>query len=334
MRSILFILAVVLACWNLFLSSALADDPIYAPVAHSELQALRWNGVAYESEWTYNHPTSTLYPVQLVGVVINNPSDMLDYSLSAASPRWQTFIQAIDPSDFGGTALYMMQKNVKGEAQYYSDSEWLDEMDRLNNLTYGGEEVTLRYGDKVRIEAKSPGLYYKGKFNINEQHMKSSDYDFSITVLERDVAPDVANITLADLKSSDDTSFLFDETRATGCEHYQASLVHLDDLLLEDANDWATNGVVTVKQGDLTFGMKLGLDAALASIDAESLETNPFGVTAILDQEGDVSAGYRLWLTSASGLTTVPEPGSLLLLLGALAGLLVWRARSWRQSTR
>jgi hypothetical protein len=165
--------------------------------------------------------------------------------------------------------------------------------------------------------------------------MKSSAYDFSITILQRGTTPTAASLQLSDLKDASN-NFIFDATRQTGCEHYQGSLVHLDNLLLTNPANWALGGTVVVKQGDLTFSMLLGLDSALAAINPSDLQSNPFSVTAILDQE-DTSApftgGYRLWLTNAGDLTVVPEPDTLALLAtGVLAGLMLWRCRSRRHT--
>ena len=133
-------------------------------------------------------------------------------------------------------------------------------------------------------------------------------------------------IELSDLKDTND-DYIFDATREAGCEHYQGSLVHLDNLLLVDPANWALDGEVTVTKNGLTFGMKLGIDADLLSIDSGLLATTPFSVTAILDQESsDFTTGYRLWLTNAGDLiVAVPEPGTVVLAIVAMLALLPWR---------
>ena len=93
--------------------------------------------------------------------------------------------------------------------------------------------VKVRSGCRIRVEAKVPGFFFRGKKNVNTQHSGDPANEFSITILERDVQPIVSHITLSELFTNEDT-FLFDETRATGPEHYQASLVHLSNLLLVD----------------------------------------------------------------------------------------------------
>ncbi|MCD4728644.1 MAG: PEP-CTERM sorting domain-containing protein [Pirellulales bacterium] len=350
MKSVLS--STVLVCSFLLALPAMADA--YTPTLHSEYQAVTGDDPKGDPAWPLS---GSPYPIQLLGVVINNPEDMSDYGVYSSDMDdptwWQTYIQALPagvyggqtvaPNDYGGTALYMRVRHPWIEsASFYSDSGWAAEMERLNYPTDvgTGEPVTtpLKYGDVIMVQAKAPGLFFRGKYNINEQHNVDTSKDFYITILQRDTTPTVASpddFTLADLKDASD-NFIFNEDRLAGCEHYQASLVSLDSLLLVDAANWALDGTVMVKQTvegiERTFPMKLGLDDDLASIDAELLETTPFSVTAILDQEdydAPYTGGYRLWLTNASNLTVVPEPGSLALLVaGGLAALLLWRRRS------
>lgn len=329
MKSVLS--STVLVCSFLLALPAIASEVTYTPIRHSDYQAVYDDGSAAWPGEDASGNGLLEYSITLFGVVINNPADMLDYSVSASSPKWQVFIQATEEAvafgDFGGTALYMMRDNFGDGSQYYTNAKWGEELERIGGFT-------LQYGDLVRVDARAPGMNFKGKYNVNEKHNKSPDYDFEITVIGSST-PKAASITLADLKDTNN-DFIFREDRQAGCEHYQASLVSLNGLLLDGADDWALDGTVTVKQTvegiERTFSMKLGLDNDLASIDAELLETTPFSVTAILDQEDNYCApytgGYRLWLTSASNLDVVPEPGSLALLVaGGLAAMLLWRRR-------
>jgi hypothetical protein len=311
------------------LPSVVSAQVTYTPITHSAFQAVLDEEDAGKPAWPGKDVEP--YPIELTGVVVNNPGNMLNYNNAASFPQWQVYIQAQAgaPGDFGGTALYMLKYSwIPG--QQYTDTEWANEMNRVNYpLNLSGQQVStpLQYGDVVKVDAKAPGLFYNGKYNVNEKHMKSPDYDFSITVLARDTVPSAASITLEDLKNSDNT-FIFDDKRATGCEHYQGSLVHLDSLLLTDPLDWELGKTVTVRQGSLTFPMIVGLDSAFSSVDPFVLQTSPFSVTAIMDQESaDLTSGYRFWLTEGANLTvsSVPEPSGLAMLAaGGLAGFWIW----------
>ncbi len=340
----------------LFGLSGLAEAQItYTPTLHNQYQAVNSSGT---SAW----PSSgSPYSIAMIGVVINNPGDMLYYSddpvspYYSASPQWQVYIQAANEAkaytgfegdDFGGTALYMRRFTPWGSppTDLFPADAWAAEMERLNYPLYDltGTQVTdpLQRGDLILVQARAPGMFYNGKYNINTKHTNLESNEFYVTILQRGLTIDVPTITLAHLKNPDD-SFIFDETRATGCEHYQASLVHLDNLLLDDdPTNWALNNTVTVRQGNLTFSMQLGIDPSLALIDATALVTNPFSITAILNQEdpGSVDGyvgAYRLWLTSVGDLTTIPEPGTAMLAVlgfGLVLGTL--RRRSIRGAGR
>jgi len=332
MRSLFF--STLAAC--LFLVPPLAFAVDYPYTTFSALEAVYDDGQsAYGGSG----------PISLVGVVINNPLDMLDGAM-----QWQTYVQALPAGtyggytvvtgDFGGAAMYMTKYFTDWShgypptvSQLYNDVEWSNEMDRLN---YPGDptklQPSLRYGDVVVVRAGAPGLFYGGKFNINEQHDASPSKDFSITILDHGTTPAAADITLAKLKDISN-QYIFAENRATGCEHYQGSLVTLSGLQLVDPNaSWTANSTVVVKQLGAdgitrTFDLLLGLDSGLLSKNPHS---SLFDVTAILDQEDGTApytGGYRLWLTSAS-LLTVPEPGTLVLLVSGLIGL---AAYAWRK---
>jgi hypothetical protein len=291
-------------------------------------------------------------PCKFYGVVINNPLDMS----SNGSGWWQTFIQAVPAglygnqqvpapaegqiADFGGTAVYMHRFNKV----FPEGRSWQGDKDRVNYpKMYDGSSIPtnkpLRRGDVVMVDARAPGMFRLGKYNINDQHYVDESKQFNFTILQRDYALTAPTIHLDNLKDDDPNNFnhyLFDTDRTLedNCEHYQGSLVHLDNLVL-NSGTWAADGTVQVKQlgmGDLTFNLKLGLDSELTSTLVQSLVADhPFSITAILDQEDDPAKpfdpgsdsrfidNYRLWLTNRADLSIVPEPGTFLLL--AMAGL-------------
>lgn len=304
-----------------------ADAQSFTPTKHSEYQAVDASGFP-----AWPPGGGPPYPIEMTGVVINNPWDMLNYT-TAPSPQWQVYIQTTAADDFGGTALYMRRYTPWPPfTDLYPGTGWDDEIDRLNYPVYEptGTPVTepLRRGDRIKVQAEAPGLFYNGKYNINTQHSNDPNKEFHITILERDMTPVTSDIDLSALKHADD-SFIFDSTRATGCEHYQASLVHLDNLRLDNPEDWALydpDNPLIVRQGSLTFPMVLGTDPDLLSVNANALHDTPFSLTAILDQEGsDPTTGYRLWLTNAADLgfptTIIPEPGTATIF--GLGGLLI-----------
>jgi uncharacterized protein (DUF2141 family) len=291
------------------------QEPSYTPVTSSQLQAVNSDGSSY---FATIHPTSSLYPVQYIGVVVNNPADMEPLYPSAQDGQdgqFQVFVQALPggtyggytvaPGDFGGTALYVGQTVPWNPSENFSDAEWQEDLNFLG-------ASTLTTGDVVLVQANAPGLEYDGKYNVNVQHwntIENPQYGFSITVLGQ-TTPAAAAISLASLVQPNGTQ-IFDPTMATGCEHYKGSLVHLDDLLLTDPGDWGLGNTVTIQQGNLTFPMQVGLDSGLASLNPQTLSTRPFSITAVVDQEavtGDDTTGFSVWLTNSANLT-MAAPG-------------------------
>ncbi|MGW8258228.1 MAG: hypothetical protein ACWGMZ_12135, partial [Thermoguttaceae bacterium] len=127
-------------------------------------------------------------------------------------------------------------------------------------------------------------------------------------------------IDLEDVKNVDDT-FKFVQDRLSGAEHYQGTLVSLQNVSLQNAAGWENDGTVTIIQGALTLEIKLGLNGF------DGLPpTGTFNVCGIFDQESyDYTSGYRLWVTDPGWITPVPEPGALAMMGTLLLSLLVWR---------
>jgi hypothetical protein len=302
----------------------------------SEMQAVKADGSSVWSIPTWGAEAEQGYI--LTGVVLNNPADMLDstpnYIPSAEGTlwqlgaQWQIYVQTVDPSDFGGAAVYIAQNYgnhvwhwdssdfATSTSYSYTNEEWEDEIERISLLG------TLQAGDLIEIHARG-GLFYKGKYNVNEQHDNDPIYDFEIIRLGHLGLPDPTLISLADVKNPDDT-FKFVQDRSSGAEHYQATLVELKNVSIVDASGWGANGTVTISDGALTLAMQLGL----TGFDSMSAPTGSFDVWGIFDQEGsNYTSGYRLWVTDAGQITLVPEPSILALLAGAVFGMFVLKLR-------
>jgi len=260
------------------------------------------------------------FPITMRGIVLNNPEDMLDSTFDTPGflgAQWQVFVQTDIDGDFGGTAVWMGQKygNIRGDAGYnYSQPDWEAEMDRVN-YPQGMANPPLRAGDVVEVSTPG-GLFFNGKYNINETHDNDPAADFTITRLGSGSLPTPASITLADVKDSTDT-FIFQEDRLSGAEHYQGTLVELSQVSL--AGPWGgANDTVTVTDGNgRTFPVRFGLNP---DFDLTIAPSGQFSVVGIFDQEdpndgsNTFTDNYRLWVMDPGQFAQVPEPGSLLLL--------------------
>lgn len=311
------------------------DWPTVPLLDHETVQAVNGDGSAAFS------PNGQ--PFRLRGIVLNNPADMLDSTpnfipwndddppLFALGAQWQIFVQSIDPADQAGTAVFMAQNYgnfpfIADSAASYTDSEWLAEMERINP---GG---ALQAGTLVEIRARA-GLPFAGKYNVNEAHFNDPSADFEIVVLDLNHGlPEPVPITLADVKDSSD-AFLFDPTRQSGAELFQARLVKLGGVRIADATGWESDGDVTLTD-DLghTLPLHLGLNPDLAAL---APPTGFFDVVGIFNQEsfGGGQDGYELWVMRADAFTAVPEAGGMMLAASAvLVGGVILRRRRSRRS--
>ncbi len=283
---------VLAAVLTLALGAIAKAAPSVAEVTHSEFQAVDAGG-----EHTYNATDK----VTLEGILLHNPADMLDptpddtitqmFNLGGA---WQIFFQGEGP-DHAGTAVWLGQlyNNLPWVAADggYTNEEFVAELARLNSARFGP-------GDRIRVTGYF--LSYKGKLNINEQHNKNSDRDFTVELVERGAGlPRPEVITLDDLKDSND-DFIFDPTRRSGCEHYQARLTKIKDVHFVDATAWSPNAELTITDGIRTFPVKLGRGNGIYA--GSNNLTEPFDIIGIVDQEGtDLTRGYRLYVMNYDG---------------------------------
>ncbi len=294
---------VVVLLWSCGQVAVRAQEPDWSSMSctlHSAYQAVDADG-----DGTF--PTD--HAIKMRGVILNRPGDMLD-ATPGADPfmggQWQQYIQAVDANDFGGTALWMGQNIGKIMGTHpvgsYLDAEWLAEVDRLNHDPATGRG--FRPGDLVEVRARAPGLFNRGKTNINEQHVTDPEADFDIVLIQANYGlptPQVA--PLSDLKDDWD-QFIFHWTRAIGNEYYQATAVRINSVTFTSTANWAPGGQLTIEDGTgRTFPVLLGRGEGFTLYDPPS---GSFDIVGILDQEDkDTSdgfkAGYRLWVMDYDG---------------------------------
>lgn len=262
-----------------------------AEVTHWQLQAVGEDGVG-----TY----SATDKVIITGIVLNNPEEILNPTPSSVGMggQWQIYIQG-EANDHAGTAVYMGQNySIAGGSGNYTDEELLSELCRVNHDPNTG--YTFAAGDRVRIT----GWYkfYRGKLNVNEKHQVEPEFDLDIELVTPVVGlPQPETITLDLVKDSTD-QYIFDETRLTGCEYYQARLVRVDDVNIIDPENWVPSGTVTISDNTgRTFPVKLGIGDGITRYPCP---TGQIDVIAIFDQECSSSpytGGYRLWVPDYDG---------------------------------
>jgi hypothetical protein len=276
----------------ILVTSVKSDEPTVAEVTHQQLQAVDSDGVG-----TYDDTDKVI----INGIVLNSPEEMLDPTPGAPAylgGQWQIYIQG-EGSDHAGTAVYLGQYYARaGGSGNYTDEQLLSELCSINHDPNTG--YTFAAGDRVKVT----GWYkfYRGKTNVNEKHQVEPMFDFEVELLKPAVGlPQPELITLNIVKDGGD-QFIFDQSRLTGCEYYQARLVRVDDVNIIDPNFWSPDGTVTIRDNTgRTFPVKLGIG------DGFTRYTCPIGqidVIAIFDQECSSSpytGGYRLWVTNYDG---------------------------------
>jgi len=267
-------------------------DPTVAFASHTEFQAVDGTG-----EQTY----AATDKVILEGILLNGPADMLDPTpddgiteLFNLGGQWQIYFQG-EGDDHAGTAVWLGQlyNNLPWVMPDggYTNEEFIAELTRINAARFCP-------GDRIRVTGYF--LSYKGKLNINEQHNKHPDHDFTIELLERGVGlPKPEPVTLDELKDDQDR-FIFDSDRLWGGEYYQGRLVKIEDVNVVDPNGWGPAGELMVTDGHRTLPVKLGRGNGIYA-GSYNL-TEPFDVIGILDQESlDLRSGYRLYVMNYDG---------------------------------
>ena len=282
--------SLILVILMTYSSVVLADDP--TPVTHWDFQAVKADG---SSSFDDAGP----WQVALEGIILNNPEEWLDPTPDpTVAPwfmggQWEIFIQG-EENDHAGTACWMGQNYANGPGDYsYTNEEWLAEICRLNRDPDTG--YIFRAGDRVRVTGTY--LFYAGKLNINENHETDPLFDFKVELIKPAVGlPQPEEIHISDLKNPDNSE-IFDATRMTGGEYYQARLVRIEDVNVVDPENWGPENTITIQDSNgLTFPIKLGIGDGISRYNCPTGQIDAIG---ILDQESpdyppDPTKGYRL----------------------------------------
>lgn len=271
---------------------------------HCNLQAVTSTGA---SAWSGSPPFT------MTGILLTDPGEMLDatphfvpynggtgsYQLGA---EWQIVFQAEEPGDRGGTACYIgqcygnMPWNHSDDLSY-SNAAWTAEALRLN---FDPETMhSFHAGDLIQVTANSCA-FYGGKLNINETHHIDPAFDFTISlVTSNDGLPEPEVITLADVKQADD-SYIFDQTRATGGEHWQGMRVRLSNLTLLTTNGWNPTNAWGTRLCTATDGTGRTFPLRTPRYSLGSAPSGVFDAIGVLNQESGSGSqgtnGYELFV--------------------------------------
>jgi hypothetical protein len=217
---------------------------------------------------------------EIVGIVLNNPEDMLD-----PSSQWQIFLQG-EGGDTGGTAAWA--------GAFYQGSSWASELARLNASGF-------RAGDRVRITGFVAAV--GGKANINERHSADPDLNFTVELLDANVGLPAAELTMiAEMNT-------FDANREVGGERHQGRRIRIEAVNL-DSGTWGANEHLWIYDANAPGET---LELVLGNLDFGSFAPNTwFHVTGIGNQEPQFSGGpvpgtgltdgYQVWVTDKSGI--------------------------------
>lgn len=312
------------AALSLLLVLAAAVLPVPAAgETHSNLQAVTSTGA---SAWTGS------FPYTIRGVLLCDPGEMLDSSPHflpwdgganqfRMGGEWQITFQAVEPGDRGGTTCWMGQNY--GNMPFHHNSElsytneaWVSEILRLNF-----DPATLhrfRAGDLIEVTARQ-SLFYGGKRNINEGHDIDPASNFDLRLLTADYGlPAPETVTLADLmQPGGDPNVpaswpaVFDQTRATGGEHYQGMRVRINNLALVTTNGWNPANLWGARLCTGTDGEGRFFSLRHPRYSVGSAPTNQFDVIGILSQEsgsgGQGTNGYELFVQQVLPHNPAPE---------------------------
>jgi hypothetical protein len=279
---------------------------------HSNLQAVTATGT---SAW--NGP----FPITLTGVLLCDPEEMLDFTPNFLSwnnganagkmgGEWQITFQAVEAGDRGGTTCWMGQNYANrvpphDDAFSYSNPAWVSEILRLNYDPATGHK--FRASDLIQITANQ-ALFFGGKRNINEGHDVDPAANFEIALLTANCGlPTPEVITLADVMqpggtAADPSSWpaIFDQTRATGGEHWQGMRVRLNHLTLVSTNGWNPTNLWGARLCTVTDDAGRYFNLRHPRYSLGPAPTNQFDALGIFNQESGSGSqgtnGYELFV--------------------------------------
>jgi len=313
----------------LALTACLAGGNVDAET-HANLEAVTSTGL---SAWSGGAaPFSP--PLTMTGVLLTDPTEMLDdtphfipwnsgagaYQMGA---EWQIFFQAVDAGDRGGTACYMGQNygnmpwNGSSDLSY-SNEAWTAEILRLS---YDPATMhAFRAGDLIQVMFRTTSDY-GGKRNITEDHYIDPAFNFDISLVTSNYGlPNPEVVALADLKNGDD-SYIFDQTRATGGEHWQGMRVRINNLTLVITNGWNPAGSWGSRQCTATDGTGRTFPLRTPRFSLGSVPSGAFDAIGVLNQESGSGMqgtnGYELFVQQV-----VPQGAATLAIAQKLA--LTW----------
>lgn len=290
---------------------------------HSNLQAVTSTGT---SAWNGS------FPFTIRGVLLCNTDEMLDstphflpwngganmYQLGA---EWQVTIQAVAPGDRGGTTCWMGQSYgnmpwLHSSDLSYPNEAWVSEILRLNFDPSNLHQ--FRAGDLVEITVRA-AEFYGGKRNINEAHDIDPASNFDIHLVTANYGlPAPETITLADVMNvggvaTNSSTWLpiFDQTRATGGEHYQGMRVRLNNLSLVTTNGWNPTNTWGNRLCTVTDGVGRFFTLRHPRYSLGAAPTTQFDAIGIFNQESGSGSqgtnGYELFVQQVLPHNPAPE---------------------------
>ena len=300
------------------IGAALAADAARAETV-TNLEAVDSSGV---STW------SGSFPFTITGVLLTDPDEMLDSTPNfipwndgagafKMGGQWQVFVQTISTNDRGGVECWMGQNygNLPFEphdgSDHYTNEAWGAEVWRVSHDPVTGH--AFHKGDLVTVTVNG-SLFYGGMQNINEEHSIDPAYDFIVSLVSSNYglpAPEVISLASV-VRTNDGLSAyydIFDQTRATGGEHWQGMRVRINGLTLVATNGWSASPDWDSRKFAVTDGegRYFTLIHPLSSLGPAP--TSRFDATGVFVQESgsgtDGTFGYELFVQEIEPSATV-----------------------------